>query len=266
MRQMDDTGKQVKRDRWDRPLLPHPVSGVVHPYTRASTLSNAIEDKYNLGLWKQRQVAIGLAQRSDLIAKVQAKSDDRDSLDQIVETALEVAGSSRGANLGTAIHDFTQMLDEGKPIPGDVDLRIWQALDAYETTCKQFNLDMYAIEMFVGCVEILSAGTFDRIVGYNGDLYVADIKTGADAPKYSHGASVQMAVYAHGRRYTEPTGWGVDLRKHVRQDKAIMIHLPATGEPRCDLYWIDIAKGWEMARTSAAVREWWKSNPSTTID
>ena len=41
----------------------------------------------------------------------------------------------------------------------------------------------------------------------------------------------------------------------VRQDRALIIHLPA-GQARCDLHWIDITAGWDAAHLAAAARTW----------
>lgn len=249
---------EIQRDRWGRPLLPHPETNSIEAYTRASTLSNAIENTYNLSLWQQRQVAVGLAQRPDLIARVLSSGDDKDSLNRIVTTAQEVAGSAVAANLGTSIHAFTEYADEGSLLPTGLDGRIRASVEAYRQKMTEHNVKVIATERFVANVEIHCAGTFDRIVMIDGQYYIADIKTGNEAFKYAHGAAVQMSVYSRGRLYTKEEGWGSKVSDFVDLDKALLIYLPASGEPRCEFYWVNIAKGWRMARVASAVREWWK--------
>lgn len=257
--------EDIKRDRWDRPILPHPTSGIEEPYTRASTLSNAIDNTYDLERWKQRRLVVGLSQRADLIAKVQSKPDDKDNLNSVVQTAMEIAGTTAGANLGTAIHTFCELMDKGQSLPKEVEPRIKASVSAYRFQLRDFKLNIVAIEEFVGTQAVMSAGTFDRILETpNGECFIADIKTGFNAPDYAHSTAIQMAVYSRGREYSADKGWGFRLPEDlgVNQHRAILIHLPAIGEPICRLYWVDIDSGWKMARISYRVRQWWKEKPA----
>lgn len=254
-----DSIDAIPRDRWGRPLLE--VEGSLIPFTRASTLSNAIENTRNLELWKMRMTAAGMASRPDLVAKALAKGEDKSTMNDIVKSAMETAESNKGANLGTAVHSFCEMIDQGQSLPKNVDLEIRKSLRSYLRAIKQF--DIIAVEQFVGARSIKSAGTFDRLVSYQGNLYIADIKTAATAPDYAHSASVQMAVYANGTPYSVEDKWASEslADKGVSQDKAIIIHLPQDGSYRADFYWVDIKTGWKYARVAVAVRDWWKNNP-----
>lgn len=256
---------EILRDRWDRPLLPNPETGKNEPYTRASTLSGAIENTYGLEAWKRRQTVLGLSQRQDLIAKALSDPENKTAVDRIVDTAMEVAGSSKGANLGTAIHSFCETVDKGGSLPKGIDPRISLSIDAYKSAMLGWK--MLAVEEFVGCRDVMSAGTFDRIVeAPDGRRYIGDIKTGASAPSYPHSMAVQLAVYAHGTRYSPETGWGRSLAEFgVSQTRAVLIWLPAEEPAKCELFGIDILEGWKMARIAARVRRWWKENPCEPI-
>jgi hypothetical protein len=263
---MADDIDDIPRDRWGRPMLL--VGGKLVAFTRASTLSNAIESTYNLELWKQRQTAVGLVSRPDLVAKVQAKGDDKSVMNEVVASAMEAAESKRGANIGTAVHGFCEMVDQGVQLPRGVDPEIRGSVKAWLLGLREEKIEIAGIETFVGCREILSAGTFDRLVRWQGGLYVLDIKTGADAPRYAHTASVQMAVYAHGTRYSPKSGWA-DLSlldEGVSQTRAIMAHLPQNGSMSCTFHWVDIETGWAFARVAAGVREWWKEKPAWPME
>jgi hypothetical protein len=92
---------------------------------------------------------------------------------------------------------------------------------------------------------------------------VADVKTGKHEPKYPHGATTQIAVYAHGHLYDPEKGrigYLPDLG--VSLDAGLLIHMPA-GTGTCDLYLLDISVGWSLAQTSVAVRNVFKSKPIT---
>lgn len=260
----------IARDRWGRPLLTLPGKTQPVAFTRASTLSNAIESTYNLEAWKMRQVAIGLALKPDLLEAVKTAPDDKDVVGDAAEMALEVAGARRAAELGTRIHRLTEDVDSGVKIPRDTEPYIRRILAMYKLVTA--DLEVLAMEQFVACAELQVAGTFDRLVkAPNGRTYVADIKTGLSAAVFSHSASVQMAVYAHGTAYdhrVEPAKrWaGRSLADQgVDQMRGIMICLPQDGSG-CSLHWVDLITGWEYAELAVQVRRWWKSKPTTPYD
>ena len=251
----------VKRDRWGRPLLICD-DGDYAAFTRASTLSGAIESTFNLEAWKMRQVAIGLSARPDLVQMVAVRKNDKKALAGLVESALEVAASNSAANMGTVIHSLTEDVDNGNPIPDHIPKDVLSSLDAYVEATKDFTV--IEIESFVGDQEVYSAGTYDRLVELDGVRYIADLKTGQHAPKYAHGAAVQMSVYANGTPYdVEQEEW---LAPHgANRERAIMIHLPYAEPGVCNLYWVDIERGYEMAKTAYRVRRWWKEDLAWSI-
>lgn len=251
----------IARDRWGRPLINPPDGGDPVPYTRVSTLAKAIDKGEALTRWKLRMTAVGLARRPDLLTLVQAsREDDRSTLDDACEQALAAAKSQAAANTGTALHTLTERMDGGENLdemvvadPIRADLRAYQQ--------RMAGVKVVSAETFVVVDEIRAAGTFDRLVEIDGHTYIADIKTGQHEPRYPHAATIQCAIYSrgvgylpNGRRTIRLGDYGVD------QDRAVLIHLPA-GKAQCDLYWLDIAAGWEMALTATRVREWHSSKP-----
>lgn len=248
----------VPRDRWGRPLIVPPDGGKPIPYTRVSTLAKVLDDKTALTKWKQRQTAVGIGLRPDLAVKAAAKKDDKRTLDEIVEEAMAVAGSSSGANIGTALHAFTEAVDDG--VMPDVPAEIRADLDAYRTA--MYGLEVLAKEWFVVVDEIQAAGSFDRLLRLpDGRVVVADIKTGQKEPDYPHAAATQIGVYAHGTRYRHPDGRIASLADAgVDQEVGVLIHLPA-GQARCGLYLLDIAEGWRMAQLATHARGWLKTKP-----
>ena len=95
--QQTGPGKGVSRDRWGRPLITPPEGGKAVPYVRVTTLAGTLEDTYNLGKWQQRQVAMGIAARPDLVALVSAARGDKGALNAVCEQAHEAAASSAAA-------------------------------------------------------------------------------------------------------------------------------------------------------------------------
>ncbi len=102
----------IVRDRWGRYMLPDPNTGEMRAWTRATTFAKTISDTYALHHWQQRMVAKGLAMRPDLLALV-GMTEDKKELDRLCDMAKEAAGSKVGANLGTAVHNYTEQLDRG---------------------------------------------------------------------------------------------------------------------------------------------------------
>lgn len=163
-----------KPDRWKRYRLPHPDTGKADGFTRATTFAKSISDTYTLSMWSQRMVGIGLAMRPDLLMAVASTPpSDRDTLNGLVEDAKNAAGAKVGANLGSAIHAFTEMVDRGEtpniPTPYRPHIAAWSAL------LEEYGLEVIDIERVVLCAEYDHkgvAGTLDRIVRFTRDVTV----------------------------------------------------------------------------------------------
>lgn len=240
---------EIDRDRYGRPLVVPKTGGKPVAYTRATTIANSLDDPAALTAWKMRMAAIGLTVRSDLLLAISAAQEDKMAINRYIEDAMEVAGASRAATIGTALHSFAEKLDLGQdigPIPDE-----WAAdLVAYQKATEQLN--KIFIEQFCVLDKYKIAGTPDRVVEYKGERFIADIKTGRiDHP---NNIAIQLAIYANGSPYDIDTGrrnsWG-----DVNKDKAIIIHLPA-GTGLCKLVWIDIAEGWKGVQFAMKVRQW----------
>lgn len=265
----------ITRDRWDRPLIAPPGRGAATAYTRASTLGKTIEDTYHLSKWGQRNVALGLSRRPDLVALAAAvrtnEGDDRTPLDQLCDKAHEAAKGDRGANVGTALHALSERRDAGEDLaylPAD----LAAALDAY-TRCMN-PLEVLASETFVVNDPLRAAGTFDRVVSPRGELVapdgtrfgpgdtvVLDIKTGkAESARYwGAGYAVQQAVYGRGVPYRAGVGrlgWAQVLGADVAPSRswALILHVPSDSPADAGLVWVDLDIGFALAELCVEVR------------
>jgi hypothetical protein len=245
---------EIPRDRWGRPLIIPPGGGKPKPYTRATTFVGALEDTYNLGLWQQRMVALGLAQRDDLLLAVAAlTAENKDDLNKLCEAAREAAAASAGATIGTALHKMCERLDRGEkfviPTAAKADIEAYkQATAGVRWTHIEELLVHDGLEV---------AGTPDRI-GLDPTRaplpQVYDIKTGS----IDYGLAkiaMQLAMYARSQAYDVDLGTREPLE--VDLSTAVIIHLPA-GSGRCDLVPVDIAAGWEGVQLAREVRAWRK--------
>jgi len=245
---MESAEAKIPRDRWHRPMIVPATGGKPVPYTRVTTFAGSVEDMFGLGQWQQRMVAIGLSMRKDLLLSVSAHADDKDELNKIVDQAREAAAASAAATTGTALHKLAERYDRGQMTSEDMPESNRADLDAYIVAMAP--LTIHGIEQFVVLDDIRVAGTFDRIVSYDGQRYVADIKTGSI--EYGVGKmAIQLALYSRGLLYDN----GLRGEMGVSQTAGIIIHLPA-GQGRCDLYWINLKEGWSAVDLCAMVRNW----------
>lgn len=243
-----------KRDRWGRYLLPDPETGRERAWTRATTLASAIADTHALTKWQLRMAIKGLAMRQDLLALAAAASiEDKATLDRVAEDAKQIAGSSAGANAGTALHSFTEAVDRGEdvqiPPPWDADIT------AYKRTLAEHGITTHPqwVERITIVPEFGVAGTLDRIVTLpDGRQVIGDIKTGRDLSYSWPEIAIQLALYAHA---THMWSGSWEPMPKVDHTEAVVFHVPA-GQGRCQLYTVDIAAGWEMAAIAHQVRQW----------
>lgn len=270
------TSGEPKRDRYGRYLLPNPETGEEQPWTRATTISNTLKDRYAVEKWDNCNIVWGMGKRPDLFARAAAsKRDDNSTLRGIVKSAKEAASAQSAANVGSAIHQFAERVDAGE----DVDIPAPYHLDvmAYRETMIESGMEIVMIERIVCLPEVGVAGTFDRLVSHPdwGLPRILDIKTASDGIDYegrpynkilSYGMvdiPIQLAIYAHGSYWWDGDRWVT--MPEVDQERAVVIHVPA-GQKECRLYEVDIAEGWRVALPLAVgTREWRKRKDLATV-
>lgn len=243
------------RDRWGRYLIVPDGAKKEEPHTRATTVAAALESRYALERYGKRQVLLGAATRPDVITRVQsARPDDKQLLDQLVETCEGAAQNDAKANIGSALHAACECVDlghpSGLPAPYDADVAAWQRTTEHAGITIITDL----IEQICVLPDHKIAGTFDRIVELGSYRYILDLKTGSVEYSWAKNA-VQLAQYAHAATLYDPATKTHRPMPQVEQDLALIAHLPA-GQGRCDLYWLNIAAGWEAFHHSVWAREW----------
>jgi hypothetical protein len=249
---IDAATAPIPRDRFGRPMVVPPGGHKPVGYTRCTTYVSALEDTYNLGKWQQRMVAIGLADRPDLLLAVSASQrDDKAGLNRIADQAMDAAKAGAASTTGTALHALTERIDRGEQLP-IVPAAHLDDLDAYRAATRE--LEPLMIEQFTVLDELRIGGTPDRVVRYQGNAYIGDVKTGSI--DYAAGKiAMQLAVYARSMPYDHATGERSPYPEPVDTSRGIVIHLPA-GTGRCELHWIDLDAGWDGVRLAGKVRDW----------
>jgi hypothetical protein len=266
------------------------------PHTRVTTFSSSIADTYALSMWSQRMTLKGATIRPDLVAMAHTLdvSVDKDRMNDLVAQAKSAAGDKVSANLGTAVHSFTESVDKGDPlskVPEDYQ----SVVLAYQEILDQaFEVVPYMIERSTLAPEfdkIGVAGTFDRVYRvkvqlevvldggetvtlYPGEYVIGDVKTGRDLKYAWNEIAIQLAMYARGVNTNGVYNWAdhtweqphtlenVHERLTVREDVAIVVHMPVQREddaPMVVLKPIDLREGFAAARLCTAVRGWRKT-------
>lgn len=263
-----------ERDGYDRPKIKPPVGetwpadekGRVQawkPYTRVTTWAKALDGGHALGEWKQRMTLLGAARRPDYVtaaASLTADPRDKKELQSLADKAKEAAGPNK-ADLGSALHRFTEALDRGESVE-HVPEQYRVHLDNYARATSVLSFTDY--ETRTVCDELEVAGTPDRFGfcsipdpdGVVDALRVIDTKTGR--VDYPATMCTQLAIYWKSAKYDPATGQRTELPDLARSHWGIIVHLDVlTGE--CELYWIDLRPGWEGALLAGPVRAWQKA-------
>lgn len=256
-------------------------------FKRVSTLIKEVEtDTYNLDVWKQRQVALGLAKRDDLMLSVKAMGqqpeeplaakDFKSKLNGIVKEASEAAKTGKGgARSGTAVHDLTERLDRGEPIEtiaAGLPATHGTTIRAYAALRQLNGWRSVEIERTVICEGLGPVGgTFDRIDvvpgltellgpwicqhghdhGADESAVIDDVKTEESPWRNGLHIGPQLAIYSRALRMWLPTPEYVPT-PCVRQDVGIVVHVR---DGRAVPYLINLTEGWEAAQAAYAQAE-----------
>lgn len=284
-----DIPEGIERDQWKRPLIVQPDGSKV-AYTRASSFSGYIENKFGLHIWQKRLLARGMGQREDLAALAAAlppaptgqtsadkrkKTEINAELDEIIERALDTAGAYLGADYGTAIHAFTDPLHPSGPVPE----RMQEDVRSYVELIEAAGIFRYASELFVVNDELKVAGTLDGLfaVPALACAVVGDVKTGK---QNLHSTAIQVSLYSRSKVYDPATGQRMSLQDYTaavfgqldlgngpafNPEIGIYIHIPK-GEGSTTLHPLNLNRGWEMALICAQVRDYQQSGDFAKAD
>jgi hypothetical protein len=259
-----DADDGVKRDQWGRYLLADPTTGEIIPWTRATTLAGCLDDTTSLDIWKNRNIVFGIGRRPDAYALAASAAtttdtEDKRTLDVAIHLAEEASQSSAKANLGTALHGFTQRNDLGEKnvvVPEQWTNDVVAYTDGF-TTWNMWPHDNF-IERVLLIPEIRTAGTVDRLLmADDWELpKIGDLKTGKVEGK-GRSFAIQLAIYSRATHWHDPKDNSYHEMPAIDQAKGVIIHLPV-GQGRCDFYEVDLVAGWEAALLANDVHQWRK--------
>ena len=264
-------------------------------YTRTTTYIDVLDDKSNLEAWQMRMVLVGVAADVRLLDNVSAlhaeflgheqmlitlagDSDQerreeiqaamktiKDELNRRAQVAKEKAGAEAKADLGTLKHGYSELVDQGLPLPVGASFGDVIDMDAYRRATVM--LDIVHMEKLLCNDQLAVAGTPDRISqvvegetltapdGYvfkAGELIITDLKTGT----VEYGAlkmAMQLGFYSRSKLYDHKTGERTDLG-NINQKWGIIMNVRA-GTGIAELFWADLELGWEAVEVAGKVRD-----------
>lgn len=274
---IDDIARPVpKKDRWGRYI----IEG--QSYTRATTVAATLDDTTNLSKWQQRMAIKGLTLRDDLLAQAHALDPDHDKgkFNKLCDEARNAAKANRGANLGDALHAFTENVDTGRlkvkdlsqPYRGFVE-SYRQLLDANGVTIVPEYTEQIVAHVTNpgGPAKPGVAGTMDRVVELvvPGDAHrsriVGDIKTGSTLDWSWLYISIQLAIYAtHTHTYDPATDTLGPPVPDLRSDVGLVIHLPSNGDEPT-LHLINLEQGFDAYLCAMEARGYRKGSKKLAV-
>ena len=262
---LDQPGGPARPEARDgRYYLPDPVTGKTASWQRVTNFVKLTDDTYYLDLWKRRCVAVGVAKliqdkriTTDDLARLDVKAQ-RDRVNNVAAAAMEAAGAKANAEEGTELHKSTETVDYAGGRITAAPQRHWDAMQLYRRTLAAHGLtvDPELIERVTVSKRYETAGKFDRILTEaDGSYVLADLKTGDSIYDFKSMAA-QLDAYRNGiNEHGIFDGRGYDRSVRVRDDYALIIHMPSTRPGEIRVYRVPLAPGKAVNDYNLAVRE-----------
>lgn len=257
----DPKRPDAKRGRYH---LPNPDNGKNKSWQRVTNFVKLTDDTYHLELWKQRNVAKGVAILAasrpkaflDELATADVKAD-KERLNNITSRAQDEADAYKMADEGTALHLSTELADyaggDFQAAPRRHWGRVQQYRDALATCGLTVVTDM--IERVTVSSRYEVAGKFDRVFRLpDGSYVVGDLKTGDSLDLSFPSIAAQLDCYRDGINMVGIfDGQRYDTRIKVREGIGIVVHLPSTRD-EVTVYAVKLDLGAEINRVNLEVR------------
>lgn len=256
----DPARPEAKRGRY---TLPNPDNGKSKSWQRVTNFVKLTDDTYHLELWKQRNVAKGVAliaaQRDgflDDLVRLDVKQD-KERLNRICEKAQDQADAYKLADEGTALHTSTELADYAggdlNRVPEHHRAKVRLYLDALAANGLTVVPGM--IERVTASAAYEVAGKFDRVYRLaDGSNVIGDLKTGDSLDLSMPSIAAQLDCYRDGINNCGIfNGQRYDTDLKVRDDFGIVVHLPSTRN-EVTVYMIDLDQGREINRVNLEVR------------
>jgi hypothetical protein len=274
----------LRRGRYHLPRL----DGTHKPrgWMRVSNLVSAYSDQYALRVWEHLEVLKAVVARPDLLEafttaglKALALEDfgvRKEAVEDWLATAKAVSGGDLGSNFGTQRHHAVEGLHAGLPSARH-DAGTRRHLSLYESALTRHGLvALPGMQERIVHVPVLEVcGRIDNVLarpctsvnhvtgepcyecygdGWTNPV-IADLKTQRKFHTWLE-IGAQFACYANAEAmWDEGLNRWVDM-PHVSRDVALALWMPREtedGQPRVDVYGVDIRAGWKTAQRAYEV-------------
>lgn len=243
--------------------LPHPETGQMMTWQRVTNFVKLTDDTYHLDRWKQRNVAKGVAmlatEKPALLAALAAcdVKEDKERVNTVVDRAFEKAETYRMADEGTRLHASTELVDFSKrtdvaPEHHQRKMALYvQALESCGITVAHNMIERVTVS-----TRYAVAGKLDRIYMLaDGSYVVGDVKTGDSLDLSMPSIAAQMDCYRDGINNAGVfDGTGYDRNIKVRNDFAVIVHLPSTRD-ECVIELVDLQQGQKINEANLVVQQ-----------
>lgn len=235
-----DEGRYVPEISGGMYKLPHPETGKVTRFSRATTVAETLDDRHGLHRWQTRLTITGLAQNEVLARRAARAVEDGDNrtLDELAASSADQAGAAYGREFGTAVHAWAEEVDHGRCLPVQVPGLFREHVVEYLRTLARHAVTPLPEfrERIVFNPHANAVGTLDGLYRLaDGSTALGDMKT-SKSLQYgylTHG--VQLAIYAGATHMLALDGSGWEPMPPIRRDFAVLIHCPSDGAHRTAL-------------------------------
>lgn len=246
----------------------------VEKYKRASDAGKHLKGGGDgLANWKAAMAAIGVVMSDSARSQVANLINEYDGdpyyagddggwrsgkkrLQEAVELACEVAGSSTASSRGSEFHKLGEMINKGRK-PTIIQSYLADHLTHYRERVEP--IEFIQQETLIVNDRLKRAGSVDYHMrlpaglttpdgAYHDDPLdvVGDLKTGRWDRDYPAGLFAQLATYGRGSRYIQKTNERIPL--NVDQRWGVLVHYPiASPGATVRFYWVDLEIGEQAA-------------------
>jgi hypothetical protein len=251
--------------------LPHPETGKLTSYTRASTVASTLEDTWMLDAWEKRMMLIGIQRSISLAADLDQlisehldsggqpatmPKDLRSPLNAIAEEAQFRAGAKDAAEFGTATHAWCEWVDHGGSIWQVPEMfRPWVLAHRRVLAANGLTADPCWTERIVLNTRHGIAGTLDRLFWtHRRTLFLGDIKTSRDMDHSWLYFAIQLAIYHGASHMLSLDGRSWEPMPALDPDTVLVMHLPREDPASARIVPINMRFGAEALHTAMTVR------------
>lgn len=256
-----------KYDHLRRYLLPKITGQGEQSYTRVTTGAKTLDDTTGLERWKLRSVVQGLKSNPHLLDNIDLYAEPWEvnkDLERAAEAAHEANGGAKAAEFGTAIHSWCEAVELGQVGMDAVPVQFVPYVTVYFQTLAKWGITHPVdatgrpyVERIVYNEVTGWVGTFDNLFTLaDGSVVIGDKKTAKDLTFSYLAISIQLGDYASASHILSLDGTGWEPMPEVRQDMAVVIHIPSNADPaRAEAVSIDLSAGRVAIDAALRVRE-----------